>query len=95
MTVKELIQRLADGSVLVIDVRLAKDGIIPGAVHIPVTDLEDQTLDWAPETAIVVFCQHGGGGSDYAAEVLKEKGYRQVYKLVGGMDDWNRQSNHV
>lgn len=80
-------------SVLLIDVRLGEMATIPSAKHIPVTDLEDEDWDWSKEQAIVVFCQYGRGGSEYAAEVLGEKGYRHVKKLVGGMDSWVQMLN--
>lgn len=92
ITARELRERLsssrASHSITVIDVRLAQIGTIPGARHVPVTDLEDKEWDWDPDSEMVVYCQFGKGGSDYAAEVLEEQGYRKVYKLVGGMDSW-------
>lgn len=73
---------------VLIDVRLGRVEPIPGAVHVPVTDLEDQEWDWPQDRDLVVYCQYGGGGSDYAAEVLEEQGYRRVFILDGGMDAW-------
>ena len=87
MSAKTLYERLRGGEALtVIDVRLGKVGEIPGAVHVPVTDLEDDPRSWPEDRDLVVFCQHGGGGSIYAAEVLAEQGYSRVYVLEGGLD---------
>jgi rhodanese-related sulfurtransferase len=89
ITVAELKERLREGSpTVLIDVRLAKVGTIPGAVHVPVTDLEDEPREFDRESLLVVFCQHGKGASDYAREVLLEQGYTQVACLAGGMDAW-------
>lgn len=74
---------------LVIDVRIGQIGQIPGAIHIPVLDLEDSPQDWDRKREVVVFCQFGKGASEYAAEVLEEQGFTHVFKLVGGMDGWN------
>lgn len=87
----ELIRRLSESNPpMVVDVRIGQIGKIPGAVHVPVLDLEDSPQEWDPERDIVVFCQFGKGASEYAAEVLEEQGCRHVYKLVGGMDGWNQ-----
>ncbi len=93
ITAQELRERLSSRNadihpITIIDVRLAQIGKIPGARHVPVTDLEDKEWDWDAESELVVYCQFGKGGSDYAAEVLEEQGYQKVYKLVGGMDSW-------
>ncbi len=87
---EELLQRLQESNPpLVVDVRIGQIGQIPGAIHVPVLDLEDSPQDWDREREIVVFCQFGKGASEYAAEVLEEQGFTQVFKLVGGMDGWN------
>jgi rhodanese-related sulfurtransferase len=70
----------------VIDVRLGKVGTLAEAIHIPVTDLEDEPRVFPQDHDLVVFCQFGGRGSEYAAEVLEEQGYHSVYMLTGGLD---------
>ncbi len=91
ITVSELQERMAVGlPTVLIDVRFGKVGAIPGAVAVPVTDLEDDPRDWDREALLVVFCQHGHGASEYAQEVLREQGYTQVVRLVGGVDAWMR-----
>ena len=86
----DLAEWQASGVPLVlIDVRLTQIGTIPGSVHVPVTDLEDQEWHWDPNARIVVFCQYGRGASEYAAEVLEEQGYSHVFQLAGGIEAWN------
>ncbi len=98
ISAQELAQRIKEAGpgreVIVIDVRLGQIGSIPGAHHVPVTDLEDKEWDWNPEAELVVYCQFGKGGSDYAAEVLEEQGYHKVHKLHGGMDAWVSWQQH-
>jgi thiosulfate sulfurtransferase len=87
--VAALRERLEAGRpTILIDVRLAPAPSIPGAVHVPVTDLEDEPRVFDRESLLVVFCQHGRGASDYAREVLQEQGYRHVVALAGGLDAW-------
>ncbi len=87
---QELARRLADPNPpLLVDVRIGQIGYIPGAVHVPVLDLEDEPREWERDRHIVVFCQFGKGASEYAAEVLEEQGFQHVLKLRGGMDGWN------
>lgn len=77
-----------------IDVRFSPVGKIPGAVHVPVTDLEDKEWHWDNEGPIVVYCQYGRGASDYAAEVLEEQGYSRVRTLSGGLDAFVAYLDH-
>lgn len=89
ISVADLVARLQAGQpTVLIDIRLAKTGTIPGAVQMPVTDLEDEPRDWDREALLVVFCQHGHGASEYAQEVLNEQGYPNVVRLEGGVDAW-------
>jgi rhodanese-related sulfurtransferase len=89
ISVTELRNRLEAGlPTVLIDVRLAKTGSIPGAVLVPVTDLEDEPREWRRDALLVVFCQHGHGASEYAQEVLREQGYDHVVTLEGGVDAW-------
>lgn len=89
ITVEALKARLAAGvPTVLIDVRLGKVGTIPGALQIPVTDLEDEPRAYPKDALLVVFCQHGHGASEYAQEVLREQGQPNVVRLVGGVDAW-------
>jgi thiosulfate sulfurtransferase len=89
ISVEELKARLKAGlPTVLIDVRLGKVGTIPGAVAVPVTDLEDAPREWDRAALLVVFCQHGRGASEYAQEVLREQGYTNVVRLAGGVDAW-------
>lgn len=89
ISVDDLKARLHAGApTVLIDVRLAKVGTIPGALQVPVTDLEDDPRSYPDDALLVVFCQHGHGASEYAQEVLREQGNRRVVRLAGGVDAW-------
>ena len=91
MSAETLYHRLdSEERLTLIDVRWGQVGEIPGAVHVPVTDLEDFPRPWPQDEDLVVFCQQGRGASDYAAEVLEEQGYSRVWVLEGGLDAYLR-----
>jgi protoporphyrinogen/coproporphyrinogen III oxidase len=84
----------------VIDIRSdtarARDGIVPGSIHIPRTVLEwrlDQSSPWRNEhfssldDELVVICDHGYSSSLVAC-VLVQLGYRHVADVVGGFEAW-------
>ena len=85
-------QRIASGSVLILDVREPDEydqGALPDAVHIPRGHLEAQieakALDKDQE--IVVYCA-GGVRSAFAAETLQILGYTNVLSMAGGYGKW-------
>ncbi|CAB1128131.1 Rhodanese-like domain-containing protein [Candidatus Hydrogenisulfobacillus filiaventi] len=73
----------------VVDVRLEQEGgAIPGAVHVPLTEVDTYAWPWPRDTIVVVYCQWGREASRYAAEVLEEAGYTDVRLLTGGFQAW-------
>jgi rhodanese-related sulfurtransferase len=93
------------GGALLIDTRSADDrmreGVIPGALHIPRTVLEWR-LDPATEPGfrnpyvagleqhLVVVCAHGYSSS-LAAATLQHLGFRRATDVVGGFAAWKEQ----
>lgn len=74
----------------------ARDGVVPGALHVPRTVLEwrlDPDGVWRNphvgglETRVVLFCDHGCS-SVLAAATLRELGYERVSDVVGGFEAW-------
>ncbi|HEX3005731.1 MAG TPA: metalloregulator ArsR/SmtB family transcription factor [Angustibacter sp.] len=56
----ELLQRMASGDVVVLDVRPDAEyagGHLPGAVHIPLGELEQRLADLPPDREIVAYCR--------------------------------------
>ncbi len=60
---------------------------IPGALHIPLPELDDRLGELDPEKPTVVYCL-SGGRSSAAASMLKGKGFGEVFNLMGGMNGW-------
>lgn len=80
-----------DGQTLVIvDVRTPEEfaaGHIPGSVNIPVTELDQRTGELDHETRTVVVCW-SGARSSLAAQILLDRGFADIYNLVGGLQAW-------
>ncbi|MHA7179862.1 rhodanese-like domain-containing protein [Arthrobacter sp. MDB2-24] len=82
---------------IIIDTRSAaswSQGRIPGAAHIPNTDLGARIADVAPgmDAEIVVYCWGPGcNGSTRGALILALLGYTNVRELIGGFEYWTRE----
>ena len=77
---------------VLLDVRTNKEyalGHIPGAVHIPITDLGEKVKKLKKDKDIVVFCQNGNR-SIWAIKRLMGMGYKNLYNLKGGYRAWKR-----
>jgi hydroxyacylglutathione hydrolase len=86
--------RLAAGSpgATIIDVRSdaeSNDGHIPGAVHVPLTQLLSRVDELRGAQPVVVYCQ-GGARSATAASVLRAAGITDVTNADGGYEAWTR-----
>jgi len=93
MSVQELKARLADGSVLLVDVRPAA-GRAQAASLAPARVLEDEGYDalaaLPKDTAIAFICHHGNS-SRGVAERFVAHGFSNVFNVEGGMDAWARE----
>ena len=86
-TVKE---KIAAGATIV-DVRTPgefRDGAYPGAVNIPVQDLDRQMGEIPKDKPVVLYCA-SGARSAAAARALKQAGYPDVVN-AGGLGDMPR-----
>ena len=82
----------AGKKVIVLDVREpdeVKSGKIPGAVNIPLPELNQRVSELPSDldSPIVTTCQHGGRATT-AAVFLRGMGYRNVRNLVGATQGW-------
>ena len=74
----------------------ARDGVVPGSLHIPRTVLEwrlDPESEWrsphapALDARVLVICDHGFSSS-FAAATLVELGFVRAGDVVGGFEAW-------
>jgi len=90
---EELLREMQEGTApLVVDVRSSREydrDHVPGAVHIPFTNISAgvKGLGVRPEERIVIYCEHGPrAGIAYWS--LSLSGYRNIYSLEGHMKGW-------
>lgn len=89
---KELQKKIeAKGNFVLVDVREEAEysfNHIPGAISIPLGELENRLHELNVEDDIFVVCRTGNR-SDLAAQKLVEKGFTKVTNVVPGMTDWS------
>lgn len=99
LTPDQVERELASGEAVLIDLRdsdeRAKNGVIPGAVHVtrgmlefradPSTPYHEPALQ--PDRRIILHCA-SGGRSALGAKTLQEMGYANVAHLDGGINAW-------
>jgi rhodanese-related sulfurtransferase/DNA-binding transcriptional ArsR family regulator len=87
----ELLSRVRDGLVSVLDVRPAQEyaaGHLPGAINIPLSELEKRFVELDPKQEIVAYCRgpHCVLAFDAVAK-LRQKGI-SARRLDGGFPEW-------
>lgn len=83
-----------DGDIIVLDVRESAEFAfhhIPGAVSIPLGELEERAGELDVEAPVYVVCRTGSR-SDLAARMLDAKGFKDVKNVIPGMSQWNGPS---
>ncbi|QHW29577.1 hypothetical protein GZH47_01155 [Paenibacillus rhizovicinus] len=88
---EELRKKLSEGKALnIIDVREPAEYAfcrIPGAMSVPLGDLEGRIDELDPSQEYVLVCR-SGNRSDIACHYLMENGFMQVINAVQGMNEW-------
>ncbi|MHB0886411.1 MAG: FAD-dependent oxidoreductase [Bacillota bacterium] len=85
-----LIKAGRPGSPQVVDVRDPREwreGVIPGAIGIPLPELRSRLAELDPARETIVYCR-GGQRSYFAYRVLRQSGFRDVRNLTGGFLSW-------
>jgi ArsR family transcriptional regulator len=87
----ELLQRTRDGLVTVLDVRPPDEfavGHLPGAVNIPLSELEARLAELDPDHEIVAYCRGPWCVLSFeAVAALRARGFR-VRRLEDGLPEW-------
>ncbi|WP_248926504.1 rhodanese-like domain-containing protein [Paenibacillus hamazuiensis] len=93
ITVQQLKERLAQGeSLTLIDVREPEEvaqGMIPGAVHIPLGEIPDRFAEIPKDRETIMICR-SGNRSSRAIEFLQHHGYDNLVNMTGGMLAWEQ-----
>ena len=93
--VMEAARRVADGTggALLVDVRERREHAekrVPGAVLVPLSDLQSTYEQLPADRPLLVMCA-AGKRSLVAAEFLLRSGYTDVTNVTGGIIEWERQ----
>ncbi len=94
VTVQELRDLVRAGEpTTVVDVRSPMSqsvtGRIPGAITVDVTNMQLELLAISPTTEVIVYCACPNEASAVkVAQALKQRGFRRVRPLIGGIDAW-------
>ena len=92
-TPQETSQKLAERhKITVLDVREEgewREGHIPGAVHIPLGELEKRAGEIPRASPIAVTCASGARSSS-AVSLLQRQGFQDVSNILGGTTAWQR-----
>ncbi|MGG1514791.1 rhodanese-like domain-containing protein [Paenibacillus oryzisoli] len=87
----EVKTRLASGEKLIIvDVREDEEvaqGMIPGAVHIPLGQLPERMNDFPKAEEVILVCR-SGNRSGRALAFLEAQGVSGLKNMTGGMLEW-------
>lgn len=92
-------KQMKESSSQIVDVRTPEEfsaGHITNAVNMDVTadgfEQQIETLD--KEKPVMVYCK-SGGRSARAASILKDKGFKNVYDLDGGIIGWEEAKKPI
>lgn len=86
--------RAAAGQVRLVDVRPAEERALAEA-PVPHSTFDEGpgALEALPKDTPLAFLCHHGGRSQQAAEHFRQRGFREVYSVEGGIDAWAEQAN--
>jgi rhodanese-related sulfurtransferase len=79
---------------MLLDIRSDKEykqGHIPGAAHVPLSEIGERVKKLKKDKELVVYCQNGSR-SIWAIKRLMGMGYKNLFNLKGGYNAWKR--NH-
>ncbi len=95
---EELEQKLdSQEDIIVLDVRESAEYAfrhIPGAISLPLGELEERCNEINQESTVYVICRTGSR-SDLAAQKLAEKGYQHVVNVLPGMSGWKGKTESI
>ena len=75
---------------ILIDVRTPgeyRDGHIPGVVNIPLDELEKRMNEVPKDKKVVLICRTGNRSAQ-GTQLLRSKGFQNVFNSTGGMSTW-------
>ncbi len=93
VTPEEAAQLCQEGKAILVDVREQREVMaepIPGAVHVPLSQLRRSLPDLPQDAVILCICRSGHRSVPAARRFLRA-GYSSVYSVKGGVLAWKRK----
>ena len=88
--VREAYRRCHGGDAALVDVREADEleqARIPGAIHLPLSEMRDRYSELPQDQDLLVICQ-SGVRSSYVTDMLAKSGYERSTNVAGGIIAW-------
>lgn len=98
VTIPDLLRRAAEGRVIVIDVRPTDEfasGHLPGAVNVPLHDLQARLGELPPDLEVVAYCRGPWCVLSFEAVAWLRTQGRTARRLDGGLPEWRRAGLQV
>lgn len=92
---RQLIKRSPE-QIVIIDIRGIEEYTekhIPGAVNIPLDELETRANELSKQAIVITVCGKGGGRSAQASALLNQLGFSNANFLCGGTFGWYDSQN--
>jgi thiosulfate sulfurtransferase len=90
--VEEARRKLEEGKTVFVDVRdpvSYKTAHVPGALHLDDSNIANFVAKIEKSKPVVCYCYHGNT-SQGAAAYLKDQGFKEVYSVIGGFEEWRQ-----
>jgi rhodanese-related sulfurtransferase len=90
VSVDEAKELIDSGEVEVLDVRTPEEfaaGHIPGAKLVPLQVIEGMLSELDKDQKYVVVCRSGNRSTE-ASGILAENGFKNIYNMNGGLNEW-------
>lgn len=95
ISAEQMLEAIENESIQLIDVRTEEEycsGRLKNAQNICITndDFKARAEKLDKDKPVYLYCKVGGRSAN-AAEVLKEMGFKFIYDMSGGMDEWKEK----
>lgn len=90
VSMEEAVNKWRSKEALFIDVRTAEEyrkGHVPGAISIPLKELETRLKEVPADRTVLLICW-SGKRSAQANQLLQQHGFTNTYSVVGGQEQW-------
>jgi hydroxyacylglutathione hydrolase len=97
LDLRQTAEAVAAGRGAVLDVRSQAEwaaGHLPGAVNVPLGELEQRLEEAPPGRPLIVQCQTGARAA-IAVSLLKARGLENVFLYPGGFAEWSASGQAV